>query len=295
METDAMDSKNPAKVALVPRRGLAGGALRTASLLPLVLLMAACAQKPPQGQVVARVNGADITVQQLDSEARSIGPSGAKTPKQILLQRVMARVLLAQAAHDQKLDQYPGYPADKLRLEQTSLAQLTLAKNINQSPSVSPSDVSKFMADHPFVFAGRQRFKLDQIHVPSGGTIVDALKKFENENDLITYLTRTGVPYTRGEVVVDTANLPPTAAQQLMALPPGTLLYTQAGQEVIFSLVADHQPMIAPPAEQAAAATQLLRQQMVTQQVEAQVKKLKDSATITYQPGFEPPKPKKAK
>lgn len=293
-----MDSKNPAMAGATGLPGIAkvgrratNGAWRAAAVVPLVLLMA-CSQKAPQGQVVARVNGDDITVQQLDSEARSMGPNGARVPKPALLQQVMARVLLAQAAHDQKLDQYPGYPADKLRMEQSALAQMELSKAVDQNPAITPADVAKFISDHPFVFANRQRYKLDQIHVPSGGSIVDALKKYEVESDLVSYLNRAGVPFTRGTAVVDTANILPQAAQQLAALPPGTLLYTQQGQEVIFSVISDHQPAIAPPAEQTAAATQLLRKQKVAEQVNAKVKQLQQSAKVSYQPGFEPPKPK---
>src|SRR5277367_6372562 len=101
---------------MIVRRKRLERAISICGVLASLAMAAGCSPHGPNGQVVATVNGQEITTQDLAAEARSSNQGGAAT-KQSLLQAVIGRVLLAQEAHALQLDQTPGYPSDVTRMQ----------------------------------------------------------------------------------------------------------------------------------------------------------------------------------
>ena len=249
----------------------------------------ACAPKRPTGQVIALVNGQEITAHDLDAEARALGVQNSGPNGPILLQRVIPRILLAQAAHNQGVDKDPTYPADRLRAEQTMLAERLLRKTAHPDPKVTPAEVSQFVAAHPLIFRDRQKIALDQVRFQTTDP-QSKLSAFQTMPALLQYLQTGGTQVQKGSQVIDSATVPPQMAAKLMSAPVGKLLLDRRGDMVMGGVVTARQSVILPPADQATLATQLIHQQRANQAITAEVDKYRKSSRILYQPGFAPPK-----
>jgi EpsD family peptidyl-prolyl cis-trans isomerase len=276
-------------VGVKPRRLVRGRLGLSFAACAIVLAAAGCKAHAPTGQVVATVNGKEITGQDLLAEARASGAQGHQDPRPIL-QRVIARELLAQYAHDHKLDAYPGYPSDVLRIQQTFLAQKTLQTVVKPPTTPSASDIAAFETAHPYMFANRMRLQTDQIRFQTA----DNMKSLAGVGDmqaLVSRLKSLNTPFDRQTRTLDTAQLPAPLADKIVAAPTGELLLIREGETVLGIVVQARDPVAAPPDQQAAIAAQLMAAASNQSQVDAEVNRLRAQAKITYQPNFAPPAP----
>ena len=257
------------------------------SLGALALAAVACKPGGPSGQVVATVNGKEITNRDLVSEAQASGKHSQSAP--VVLQQVIARVLLAQSAHDQKLDAYPGYPSDVVRIQQTFLAEKALAKLVKSSGPPTPAAIAALEAGHPYQFAQRARMQAQEIRFETA----DDLKSLQGVNDLPSVLSRLkalNVSVDQKSGVLDTAQMPDQLADSLLAAPLNQLqFFRQPGNVVLGVVITARAPVVGTPDQETALATQLMGRMAVQNQVGAAVDALKAKAKIVYQKGYAPP------
>ena len=251
--------------------------------------LGACGQHAAKGQVVAVVNGQDVTSQDLATEERSLGRRG---DPQALTQRVVARVLLAQSAHARKLDSYPADPSAVARLPPTFLAQKLLQSVVKPASKPSPADVERFIASHPYAFARRMKVKLDEIRFQSG----DDLKMLNGADTLTAIESRLrslNVQMDRQSRVVDTAQLPAPLADKLASTPENQVFFVHEGDAAVGISIVSRDPVTLPAEAQSAMAVQAMNELATQRQVEAEVARLRGQAKISYQPGYAPPTPGK--
>ena len=260
---------------------------KTLAVATLALALADCSDHKPTGQVVAIVNNQEITAQDLNAEARGEGAGRAADPK-ILLQKVVARVLLAQDAHKRGLDRYPGYPSDVARMQQTFLAQKLVQSTVKPLTSPTPQQLNAFMEAHPFTFKNRERIDLTELQI-QGSDAVKSVQGIDSLSALTARLKMLNSPVKQQDRTVDTAELPPPLAAKLLSEPTGELFYVQGPDVALAIVIKSRSPISAPEDQQAKLAARMLAEFTGQQQVNAQVEKLKGGAKITYQPRFAPP------
>jgi hypothetical protein len=253
------------------------------------LLTTGCSQHGIKGQVIATVNGQEITPQDLQAEARS-SPTLAGADSSILLQRVVARTLLAQAAHNQGVDNYPGYPSDIARLKQEFIAQRFARASLKTPPAPTPAELAKVMADNPYAFAQRQNVTIDDLTMQPPASAVASLVTLKYPADVITRLTRLNIPYSRRTVTLDTAKVPGPLAARLAMEPIGELFFVRNDTQLAAMTVTGRAPIVAPPEVATASATQIFEGAKVQQQIRDLVGHLRAQAKIVYGNGFVPPK-----
>ena len=259
------------------------------SLLAAGLTLQGCNAGAPKGQVVAVVNGQEITYQDLSAEARA-GRVQHADPK-ALLQKVLGRVLLAQDGHSRGLDRYPGYPSDIARLQQTFLAERVVQTRI-KPPTASPSadDVRAFMLAHPFIFANRMRVELDELHYQNGAG-VKGLEQMSDLTEVTTRLKELSVPFDRQTHTVDTADLPAALAQRFTSSAPGQLTFIKTPTDSIAMVVKGRTAVNMPDDQAQALAVRLMGQADTQKQIATMLTGLEARAKITYQKGFAPTPP----
>jgi peptidyl-prolyl cis-trans isomerase C len=267
-------------------RPLARGALVCA----LALGVAACKPgSPPSGEVIATVNGREITSQDLLAEARASGQTNVNA--QQLLQQVIARSLLAQSAHDQKLDAYPGYPSDLVRIEQSFLAEKALRSVVKPSPPPTPQAIAAFEAANPYLFSERVRLQVDQVQFEN----TDNMKSLQGADDLPTVISKLkalNVPFERKSRTLDTAQIPTEVSAQLAATPLNQLEFLRNGEAVVGIVVLARDPIEVPPDQTLSMATQLIERSGSQRQFDDEVNRLRAKAQIAYQKGYAPAPPK---
>lgn len=270
------------------KAALLGGAVCAA------LLLAGC-HKEPKGQILAIVNGEEISMQELNAELQ-----GARLPDSVdrkllrkqVLQRLIDRKLIVQRAREQGLDKTPEFIAQQRRLEENLLVTLLGQKIAAQVPMPDDRDITQYIADNPTQFSGRERLLLDQIQfgAPKDVKQLLTLRDAHSLEELAAGIQKLGLPMTRGKGVIDTGRLDPQLIKVINQLPPGEPFVLPSNGQYVASVIVgrDATPTPAPVAK--AAAAEMVRRKELVSESKAQVARARSTAEIQYQPGYEPDK-----
>ena len=258
-----------------------------------VLLMGGCSKKVG-GQVVAVVNGQEVTQGELNAELNGQTiPPGAdrKAVMAQLLQQIVTRKLLVGRAKDQGLDKSPSYLAQVQRGQDAVLIGMLAANTAKTIAVPDAASASRFMTQNPSLFAGRKRYQLDQIAfaaVPNAA-LAAKLKAAKSMADVEAALKASSITWRTGTAQVDTASLPPPVAAQIATLPAGEPFLVPHGSEVVANVIRSSEPVPVSPEQAQPAAIELLRRQAVELAMRKQADTARSSATISYAPGLAPP------
>lgn len=262
------------------------------------LALSAC-DKKPEGQIVAVVNGEEVSLSELNQETRGANiPEGAdrKLIQRGMLQRVIDRRLLAQAAKEQGIDRDPEYIAMQRLASENLLIQMYSRKAASGIKVPDAAALDKFMAENPAMFAQRTQLQLDQIvfDMPKSPEV---LKQFQQDKTLAAVAataTRLGLKVESGKGGLDTATVPPAVLKQIQALPPGEPFIVPNGKKVVVSVITGSRPVAVPPEQMRPVAVEAMRNQQFGKIGEQRLKEVRQRAKIEYQPGYEPPAPPKS-
>lgn len=256
------------------------------------LLLAGC-HKEPKGQVVAIVNGDEISMQELNGEIQ-----GVRIPDNVdrnvlrkeVLERVIDRKLIVQKAKDQGIDKTPEYINQKRRLDENLLVNI-LGEKISQTvPSPDDRDVQQYIADNPSQFARRERLLLDQLQFapPKDIKKLMALRDDHTLDAVAASLQHLGITFARGKGVIDTGQLDPQLMQKINQLPAGEPFVLPSNGQLVASVIVSREPITTPTdvARQAAAAA--VRRKALLMESKAQIARARAGAEIQYQAGFAP-------
>jgi len=256
-------------------------------------LVAGC-HKAPEGQVAATVNGQEVTLQELNTELQSanLPPNvDKKEAQRAMLQRVIDRKLLIDAAKEKGLDKSPEYLATKRRSEEMLLAQMYAKQQLSAVPVPTDSDIQSFMTEHSNAFGKREQLTLDQIRFPPPKDL-QSLRQLDNDHSMeavAAHLTAMGIKYERGPAGLDTASAPTGLIKAIDGMPAGEPFVVPSGGLVTVNVITGRKPVPIDSAQAKTAAVNAWRQQKFSELLNQQIKNLKQSAKIVYQNGFSPP------
>lgn len=259
----------------------------------IALGTAGCGKKAT-GQVVAVVNGQEISQQELNAEIQAAGAgAGAdrKAASVAALQRLIDRKLLVQEAKKQGLDRTPEYLLQSRRTEDDLLVGL-MANKANKLVNVpDTAAIAQYMAGHPTMFAQRTRYQLEQVAFPTpkDAAIVKRLEPVTDWNAALQILTQAGIKLNRSNSVLDTASIPPAMAQEIAALKPGEPFIVPIAGGYVVNVIRGQEIVPVNETEARPAAATMVRRQKIDESLQAQVKAARTAAQIEYQPGFAPP------
>lgn len=259
-----------------------------------MLMLGGC-EKKVGGQVVAVVNGQEITQQELNAEL-----NGQQIPQNAdrkaimaqLLQRVVDRKLLVGKAKEQGLDKSPTYLAQVQRAQDAVLIDM-MASNAAKSVAVpDAAAAAQFMAKNPAMFAGRKRYQLDQVVFQAGSdpALEAKLKPAKTLPEVESVLNSAGIKFQRGTAQLDTAMLPPAIASRIASLPPGEPFLVPQNGQIVVNVIRNAVDVPTPAQQAQPAAIEIMRRQAVEQAMRKQVEQARATAKITYDTGFAPPK-----
>ena len=112
----------------------------------------------PSGQVVATVDGEEITSLQLRTELGNFGsrdPEVMKAAQQQALQRIIMRKLIAKKAREEKLDKGTDYTLQVERGQEALLAQLYQRKLATKAPQPTKAEAEAYVTANPARFLSR--------------------------------------------------------------------------------------------------------------------------------------------
>jgi len=269
--------------------------LRSLMLCCAVLSLAAChkgEKNAPKGQVVATINGTEVTVAELKEESASSGPDqpdGANA-----LQTLVTRKLLADAAKSEKLDQLPSTAIQMKRAEETVLVEALMRKLRDSAPAPSVDEARVYVSEHPSSFARRRIFIVDQYIVPNAPQSL--FKEMEPINALpeaLALLKKHNLQTNRVVGTIDALTIDGEAAEKLATLPPNAIFISPEGDGMRLNYIRDVEiePIPADQAEKIALDT--LRNRRISQLVSNKASEIVGSAmpNVKFNPAFAPKAP----
>jgi EpsD family peptidyl-prolyl cis-trans isomerase len=252
------------------------------SLLAFALLPAGCginANPHAAGQLAARVNGTEITLQQV-AGARQGNRSQA-------LDKIIDRELLVQKALQAKLDADPEVQQAIDGARRQLLAQAYLERVAAAGAKSSAEEIGAFYAENPALFAQRRIYRLREITVAASADKLDLIRaELANARDLdevAGWLKWRNLKVSPASGVTQPAEqLPLGYLPQLTRMKEGDIaLFTTALGASVVQLV---QAQDAPLTEQQAAPLieQFLAGRKRLELAAAEVKRLRELASIEY-------------
>ncbi|WP_337188879.1 hypothetical protein [Phenylobacterium sp.] len=252
----------------------------------------------PKGQVVATVDGEEITALELRAELGNFSardPAVIKAAQQQALQRIILRKLLAKAARDEKLDKSSDYTIQVGRGQETLLAQLYQRKLASKVAQPTEAEITAFITDNPNQFENRKVLFVDQVIAAPNQIPPEQLRPLKSLAEVKALLDREGIRYQDNAVALDTLTANPALVRGVMGLPPGEVFVIPQGGALLFNHVASSRdaPLRGDAAK--AYATNMLRQQKAGQTVQKQVESLRKAAEdkIQYNAAYKPAPEKK--
>jgi EpsD family peptidyl-prolyl cis-trans isomerase len=254
--------------------------------------------KAPTGQVLATVDGREITMRDLSAELGSAVPSDPKARKAVeqqALQAIIDRKLLAKAAEKDGLEKTPEFALKRQRLTDALLAQSLQDKLVAAVPTPTKEEADAYVNAHTDMFAQRKIFSIEQIQArgPMSQAELQSFVPLKTLDDIQAKLTADHIDYRRSVISQDAGALDPRVVDMLVKLPANDVFGLPQGSIVEFGAVRGVK--VQPFQGQAAVdrATQILRQQRTQEAVARKMQGVitQGATKVSYNPAYKPTQP----
>lgn len=252
--------------------------------------------KLDKGQVVASVDGEEITIFELNAELQgSQVPPGTdrKLAEQMALQRIIERKILAKVAREQKLDKTPTFLIQQRRADELILTTMLRDKIAGGIAQPTDAEIAQYQAAHPDRFAQRKIYAIDQVVFapPSSAAKLKEFAPLKTLEQLTAKLSADNVQFRRAPSQIDTAMLPPDIAGKIAALPPQEMFILPSQQGLTANIITSTTVLPVPADQARELALNALRNERFSKAADAQLNdRLKKAReTVKYQPGYSAP------
>jgi peptidyl-prolyl cis-trans isomerase C len=199
---------------MIPAHSLRSVAIRVAwcALLMPALMSCGAGSGARSSQVVATVNGQEITETQLNRALESAGVREV-TPaiRQRAIDSLATEELLVQAALESEIDRDPGFVQALEQSRRRLLSQFFAERMIYPKAVISAADISDYYAKQPLLFAQRRRFRLTTFQANAADVTPPIRAELEAVNSVEKVrgvLDRHGIKYTTELASVAPEQLP---------------------------------------------------------------------------------------
>lgn len=274
--------------------------LRLACCLALMQALAACGTHTSGkgSQVVATVNGEEITVLQLNhvletSGAREVTPEVRKRA----IESLTAEALLVQAAIKAKIERDSGFVQSLEHERRQLLAQIFAERMVYPKSVVTGAEVADYYNREPLLFANRRKFRLTTFRA-SGADVTPqvstALQQVKSVDDVRGILDARGIKYETQLASVSPEQLPVEELPAFAKASVGDLFINPGkdGSVMLMSVTAieDDVPLTLERARPMI--EEFLRNSRNREATDAYISRARASAEIVYaSSGDEPAKP----
>lgn len=242
------------------------------------LCLAGC-QSEPRGQVLARVDGYEITRNEVLTELAATGADGSRAGIDAALRTLVRRRLLVDEARREGLDRTADY-LERIRRDRDLLLVDALAERTAAPPD--DAAIAAYIRAHPYRFGARRLFPVETMVVPGGNVLASGLTPRAAWPAIERMAAALGKPFRMERTLLDSANLSPADTADLADSPPGTIRWFADGGSLVIRRVGDAIPMpVAGPQAQAEAQDALMRSEQ-NDALDTLADRLAAQATIDY-------------
>ncbi|WIM06108.1 MAG: EpsD family peptidyl-prolyl cis-trans isomerase [Candidatus Nitricoxidivorans perseverans] len=256
------------------------------------LLLSGCGKKDggdkPASQVLAKVNGDDISVHQLNHVlARQPGLANApEEARRQVLEKLVERQLIYQQAVKEELDRTPDVMLAMDEARRDIVAGAYLRKIGGGQPAPGEKEAARYYDEHPVLFAQRKIYRLREIALPAGAPqaaeVKAAVAQGQSFEAIVAHLKSREARFESNAAVRAAEQLPLDALALLAGAAEGRLVVFETPRALVVYQVLESQ---SKPVDQAAAMPSIkgfLANQQAAKAVAAEVKRLRETARVEY-------------
>lgn len=210
------------------------------SLLVTIAILVGCGDKEggkSSGQVLAKVNGEEISVHQLNfalTNTPGINKDNAEQAKKQLLDSIIDQSLIVQQAKNDKLDRDPNVMQAIENAKRQVLSQAWVSKSSQAVKKPTPEEIEKFYQEHPELFANRKVFKLKELLVIKPTAQAEQLiLESKTVDELIAKFDAQKVTYQVNLTTLAAENLPLENLPALQSLGNGQFSVIKKPEEIL--------------------------------------------------------------
>ena len=275
------------------------------ALLPLACMtLSACEgesqAKTPAGQVVATIDGDEITLRELRAElggATFPDPKTRKAAEQAAVQSIVARRLLANAAKERELDKSPDFALQKERATDMALVQALQSSIAKAVPPASREEAERFVTAHPDLFSQRKIFVVNQVRTQQPGPqVIEQLRPLDSLEEVEALFAREKIAFQRSSDRIDAIGSDPKIIDTIVKLPHGEMFAIPSGNLLLINQIRETrvEPFTGEPAVNYA--LQWLNRQRSQEAILRELRAITSDgrSKVQYNKDYEPPPAVKA-
>jgi EpsD family peptidyl-prolyl cis-trans isomerase len=263
-------------------------------VLPVILaiVLGGCSKKDGDKvatQVVAKVNGAEISLHQVNhvlSKAGNVPADQLERARKAAVDRLIDQELLAAKAVEEKLDRTPETLMAIELARREILARARMEQVLALAPKLSPGDVTRYYVTHPELFAERQIYSLQEISFPpqkEGLADVQALvDKGAAMSEIQESLRSRNIQFGTNAGIRAAEQLPMEMLKSLHGIKEGGMLLSTTPQGHVVVKVVGIRKMPVDEATASPMIQKFLVNQRVGETTTNELKSLKAAAKIEY-------------
>jgi EpsD family peptidyl-prolyl cis-trans isomerase len=267
-----------------------------ASALMLVFVavsLSACGSKEhgdkAQTQVVAKVNGDEISVHQLNSQMSRMGQLNEEQAKAVsrqLLARLVDQQLIVHQAVASKLDRDPKVLQSIENAKRDILAQAYIEQQVSSVKKPTDQEITEFYNKHPELFEKRRNYRLQELAVAAGrdrlANIENGVKSAKNLSEIANWLKEKNLQFSASSNVRAAEQLPLELLPKLNQMKDGEIVIVPAQNSINIIVLAGSQEQPLTREQSTPKIEQFLVTQRRTEFAKQQVEKLRATAKVEY-------------
>lgn len=276
------------------RRTSGGWAGPCGGVCLLLVGLSACDSRPKSaGQVAAQVNGAEITVHEVNRRLVNLEvPDAESVPavRREILDELIDRELLLQRALAMKLDREPDIMRAVEQAKEGILADAVVDRGLAGEPEATPQQVQSFLVAHPELFGKRRIYHLAQFTIGATELVkvpTARLEDVQSAGDVERLLKDARLDYRLETVNRAAEQLPMELASRLLPLSRGDVVTFSVGDKAQLIYIQDFQEDPVDERQADGNIREYLRNVAKQRVLDTMLKQLRQQAEITYLDGFE--------
>ena len=216
-------------------------------LSTLTLQLVACGHKEgggqaKTGQAIARVNGDEITINQLNYELQhgNVKPEQQAVASKQIVQGLIDRQIVEQAALKANLDRTPRVLQAIENAKALVLVQAYFEDKVAAVAKPTEAEVNDYYAKHPDLFANRKVYLMDELSLPAASYSQELNAKADSAKtleEIMQWLDQHAVKYNHAQATHAAEALPQALRTQLLKMVTGDIIFIRAQEGIVIGRI----------------------------------------------------------